>query len=288
MMNGHLYLMGEIRTPFKREWIFPLGTTTLEGRELPAPANTDEFLTATYGPSWRVPDPAYVFETPESTHRRLNGWFRGTRVNRAEWDRTYSGHNLRDVDLTPSIFADGCAASRRRPAARRRPRLRPRRRRAVVRPQGSPRGRARLRHPRAPRPPPGSPAPEGCPWSSATSTSASCGRCSPRRPASPASRGRGSSPPGTSPTRPTRSGGGTCGGSRDDAARRRPALPGVPQPPRRGRPRSRRRHHLRPISATLVEERAAEHGATIVSRKVIQDGDTSRRPICRMVVEWQR
>ena len=63
LLDDHLYLMGEIGTPFKREWIFPLGTTTLEGRELPAPANTDEFLTATYGPKWRVPDPAYVFET---------------------------------------------------------------------------------------------------------------------------------------------------------------------------------------------------------------------------------
>ena len=36
---------------------------------------------------------------PESTHRRLNGWFRGTRVNREKWDRTYSGHKLRDADL---------------------------------------------------------------------------------------------------------------------------------------------------------------------------------------------
>jgi len=88
--DGNLILMGEIRAPFKREWIFPLGTTTLEGRTLPAPADTDKFLTATYGPSWRVPDPAYHFETPRSTHRRLNGWFRGTRVNRAEWDRTWS------------------------------------------------------------------------------------------------------------------------------------------------------------------------------------------------------
>jgi SAM-dependent methyltransferase len=109
MMNDHLYLMGEIGTPFKREWIFPLGTTTLEGRTLPAPANTDEFLTATYGPSWRVPDPAYVFETPESTHRRLNGWFRGTRVNRERWDRTYSAHNLCAVDLTASRFAHAVA-----------------------------------------------------------------------------------------------------------------------------------------------------------------------------------
>ena len=106
MMNDHLYLMGEIGTPFKLEWIFPLGTTTLEGRELPAPADTDQFLTATYGPSWRVPDPAYVFETPESTHRRLNGWFRGTRVNREKWDRTYSTYKTTELpDLAPSTFA---------------------------------------------------------------------------------------------------------------------------------------------------------------------------------------
>lgn len=104
--DGYLHLMGEIRTPYKREWIFPLGTTTLEGRDYPAPADTDRMLTATYGPSWRVPDPAYVFETPESTHRRLNGWFRGTRVKRAEWDRTYSGHNLEgELDQSESAFA---------------------------------------------------------------------------------------------------------------------------------------------------------------------------------------
>lgn len=101
-----LHLMGEIRTPYKREWIFPLGTTTLEGREFPAPRDTDRFLTATYGPSWRVPDPAYVFETPESTHRRLNGWFRGTRVKRADWDRMYSARKLDgDLDQTESQFA---------------------------------------------------------------------------------------------------------------------------------------------------------------------------------------
>lgn len=91
--DGHLILMGEIRTPFKREWIFPLGTTTLESRTLPAPADTDRFLTATYGPTWRVPDPAYHFETPRSTTRRLNGWFRGTRVGRDNWDRRWSGAN---------------------------------------------------------------------------------------------------------------------------------------------------------------------------------------------------
>lgn len=105
LADGNLHLMGEIRTPFEREWVFPLGTTTLEGRQLPAPANTDAFLTATYGPSWRVPDPAYKFGTPPSTARRLNGWFRGTRVQREAWDRTYSRLPVEPPVIRPSRFA---------------------------------------------------------------------------------------------------------------------------------------------------------------------------------------
>lgn len=105
LADGRLNLMGEISTPFRREWIFPLGTTTLEGRELPAPADTDAFLTATYGPNWRVPDPAYKFATPRTTHRRLNGWFRGTRVNREVWDRTYSRLPFSPPPVEPSSFA---------------------------------------------------------------------------------------------------------------------------------------------------------------------------------------
>jgi SAM-dependent methyltransferase len=103
--DGYLNLMGEIRTPFRRDWVFPLGTTTLEGRELPAPANPDEFLTATYGPDWRIPDPAYKFQTPDSTHRRLNGWFRGTRPLKRQWDRAYSGPVKEPPPIEPSAFA---------------------------------------------------------------------------------------------------------------------------------------------------------------------------------------
>jgi hypothetical protein len=90
MLDGKLHLMGEIITPFKREWVVPLGTATLEGWDFAAPADTDRFLTATYGASWRVPDPAFHFPTPRSTHRRFNGWFRGTRDGRNVWDRFYS------------------------------------------------------------------------------------------------------------------------------------------------------------------------------------------------------
>jgi hypothetical protein len=89
-MDGHLHLMGEIREPFEESWIHPLGTTTLEGRTFPAPADPDRVLTAMYGASWRVPDPAFHFAPPATTVRRLNGWFRGLRVGRAKWDRLYS------------------------------------------------------------------------------------------------------------------------------------------------------------------------------------------------------
>ena len=34
-----------------------------------------------------MPDPAFHFDTPRTTYRRLNGWFRGTRVNRNDVGR---------------------------------------------------------------------------------------------------------------------------------------------------------------------------------------------------------
>lgn len=90
MREGHLHLMGEIRTPFRTDWVHPLGVASLEGREFPVPADPDRFLAATYGPGWRTPDPAFHFETPASTSRRLSGWFRGIFVSRPTWDRAYS------------------------------------------------------------------------------------------------------------------------------------------------------------------------------------------------------
>ncbi len=106
LMDGHLHLMGEIREPFEESWIFPLGTTTLEGRDFPAPADPDRLLTATYG-NWRVPDPAFKFAPPPDTVRRLNGWFRGLRVGRARWDRIYS--RIRTAFPEPSPFVEWVA-----------------------------------------------------------------------------------------------------------------------------------------------------------------------------------
>lgn len=99
MREGTLYLMGEIAVPFEREWIYPLGTASLEGREFPVPANADKFLTATYGPRWRVPDPAYKFTTPASTIELFNGWFRGMRTGRAGWH----GYHKRTAHHEPTV-----------------------------------------------------------------------------------------------------------------------------------------------------------------------------------------
>jgi SAM-dependent methyltransferase len=107
MRDGYLHLMGEIRTPFRREWVTPLGTATLEGRPFPVPADTDRFLTATYGRAWRVPDPAFHFATPRSTHRRFDGWFRGIRYGRPTWDRVYS--RKAEPKASPSDFAQWVA-----------------------------------------------------------------------------------------------------------------------------------------------------------------------------------
>ena len=111
MRDGVLYLMGEIAVPFRRDWIFPLGTASLEGREFPVPANADKFLTATYGPGWRTPDPAYKFTTPASTIERFNGWFRGMRTGRAGWH----GYHKRTAHQKQTVSAVAREVAERHP-----------------------------------------------------------------------------------------------------------------------------------------------------------------------------
>ncbi len=85
--RGRLYLMGEIGTAYREEWLRPLGTATLGGRTMPVPAVPERLLEATYGPGWKVPDPAFKFTTPERTTRALEGWFRGTQPGIRYWER---------------------------------------------------------------------------------------------------------------------------------------------------------------------------------------------------------
>ena len=142
MRDGKLYLMGEIAVPFERSWIYPLGTATLEGREFPVPADKDRFLTATYGPRWRTPDPAYKFTTPASTIELLQRLVPGDAHGPRRLARLPQAHD-RPLPLGLRRRARGGRAPPR-PGDVRRHRVRPRHGRGVVRRPGHRRGGAGL------------------------------------------------------------------------------------------------------------------------------------------------
>lgn len=89
-----LYLMGEIGAPVSAEQIWPRSTVTLEGRSYPATADPEALLEPAYGPGWRVPDPAFHFETSTSTTHRLTGWFRSGAAEQRYWQRAFSQTRL--------------------------------------------------------------------------------------------------------------------------------------------------------------------------------------------------
>jgi hypothetical protein len=108
--DGRLYLMGEVGADFRRDWVYPTTTCTLEGHTFPAPAVPERLLEAMYGPSWAVPDPAFQFTTSERTVHQLSGWFRGTSTNRAAWERAYSGARGKLPTGKPSPLARKAAS----------------------------------------------------------------------------------------------------------------------------------------------------------------------------------
>jgi hypothetical protein len=103
LSGGRLYLMGEIGVEFEPEWIRPLGTAELNGRPMPVPARPERLLEATYGPGWRVPDPAFQFTTPRRTVRALDDWFRGLQAGIRLWQRRQ--HATRPPRVLPSAAA---------------------------------------------------------------------------------------------------------------------------------------------------------------------------------------
>lgn len=107
--DGTLYLMGEVGVEFREDWIFPLSTVTLAGHEFPAPAVPERLLEAMYGPHWRVPDPAFKFETSAEVKQRLDNWFRGLSPYRRDW-QTNRDHRKGDVNAPASQLALRLAA----------------------------------------------------------------------------------------------------------------------------------------------------------------------------------
>lgn len=65
----------------------PLGTVTLEGVEIDAPHDPAALLTATYGPSYLVPDPSFKYEHTLAHDRASYAWLGFYRYRRGPWRR---------------------------------------------------------------------------------------------------------------------------------------------------------------------------------------------------------
>jgi len=75
LVGPMLYVMGQVGAPTRRDQVLPVSHCRLHSRAFPAPADPEHWLSATYGPTWRVPDPAFKFAPDAATRRRLRGWF---------------------------------------------------------------------------------------------------------------------------------------------------------------------------------------------------------------------
>ena len=108
-VEGVLYIPSDTGFKLPRETILPLGTVELMGRQVPAPADPETLLAATYGENWRVPDPSFRYTTPRWLSRRFGGWFGGLMTHRKYWD-SFDSKFRSEVPRGPSPFARWVAA----------------------------------------------------------------------------------------------------------------------------------------------------------------------------------
>lgn len=104
-IGDKFHIMASKRGDLDRSAILPLGSVTLEGREIAAPADPEAFLAYTYGPSWRVPDPAFKFGHDQADKERMAAWWRGPRKRLRHWHEFYRSPLAEQVDTEPSLFA---------------------------------------------------------------------------------------------------------------------------------------------------------------------------------------
>jgi SAM-dependent methyltransferase len=98
------YQLGGRSGSLPRSALTPASVVTLEGVQLPAPADPEAVLEFLYGASWRVPDPAFQNADPPGGLRRIQGWMRGTRLDVADWNDLYRDHH-HEIPRKPSGFA---------------------------------------------------------------------------------------------------------------------------------------------------------------------------------------
>jgi hypothetical protein len=104
-IGDHFHLTGNLRGDLDRDRVLPFGTVELEGVEFPAPRDVDAFLAYTYGPGWKVPDPAFHFDHPAENTQIMGQWWRGSRTRLWFWSAFYEGSKASRVPEEPSRFA---------------------------------------------------------------------------------------------------------------------------------------------------------------------------------------
>jgi SAM-dependent methyltransferase len=97
-----------------REDLVPTKPLSVNGVELPAPANPEAWLSYAYGPGWRVPDPTFKFIVPSATRFRFNSWFGVFNRGRYFWEKHYQERDERR--LPPRGEADVADFLKRIPA----------------------------------------------------------------------------------------------------------------------------------------------------------------------------
>jgi len=115
-LQGMLHVMPTVAADLPRSSLLPTSTVRLEGRDLPAPADPEAVLAATYGPGWRTPDPAFKYDPPRWLRRRLGGYMRGERKHARYWQNFYKTKASK-VPGEPSSFARWVAGRDPRPTS---------------------------------------------------------------------------------------------------------------------------------------------------------------------------
>lgn len=104
-IGDHFHLTGSLRGKLDRDQIMPFGSVLLEGVEFPAPRNLEAFLAYTYGPGWKVPDPAFHFDHPPENTEMMSQWWRGSRGMLWHWSKFYNSPRAAKVPSKASDFA---------------------------------------------------------------------------------------------------------------------------------------------------------------------------------------
>lgn len=86
--DGFINQPFHVRGPFDRDQMLPFSRVSIDGRDFPAPADTESWLVLNYDENWRTPIPGYRLITPDATIRRFDNWFGGFNFKREFWDLT--------------------------------------------------------------------------------------------------------------------------------------------------------------------------------------------------------